>query len=122
MHGAPGIVFMGTRIAKVDEQTIAEILRDVPIKTLDDLGGGFLVGTYYLTQVFGVELLAEQCGVDEIAEQDGQLPPFGFWSATSGRWERGGSAIRGDWKAGVGSLAKGTVRGCPPSPDQALTV
>ena len=27
MHGASGIVFMGTRVAKVDEQAIAEILR-----------------------------------------------------------------------------------------------
>jgi hypothetical protein len=69
MHGALGIIFMGARVAKVDEQAIAEILRDVPLKALDDRGGGFLVGAHHLTQVFGVELLAELCGVDQIAEQ-----------------------------------------------------
>ena len=61
VHGALGIIFMGTGIAKVDEQAIAELLRDVPLKALDVLGGGLLVGAHHLTQVFGVELLAELC-------------------------------------------------------------
>ncbi len=122
MHGALGIIFMGARVAKVDEQTIAEILRDVPLKALDDLGGGLLIGAHYMTQVFGVELLAQPGGVDQIAEQHRQLPSFGFRSATSERWERGCSAVGGGWKAHIGSLAQDTVRGCPPPPDEPLTV
>jgi hypothetical protein len=30
VHGAPGIVFMGCRVAKIDQQAIAEILGDRP--------------------------------------------------------------------------------------------
>src|SRR5689334_4530663 len=43
-HSVLGTVFMGAWVAKVDEQASAEILRDVPLKVLDDLGGGFLEG------------------------------------------------------------------------------
>ena len=68
MHSTPGIVLMSTWVAKVDEQAIAQILRDVPLKALDDRSGGLLVGTHHLTQVFGVELLAQSSGVDQIAE------------------------------------------------------
>src|SRR5262249_29377743 len=42
-YGALGIVFMRLRIATVDQQAIAEILRDMPLKALDDLGAGGLV-------------------------------------------------------------------------------
>jgi hypothetical protein len=64
MHGALGIVLMGTRVAKVDEQAITQVLRNVPLKALDDLGGILLVGAHYMTQVFRVELLAQPGGVD----------------------------------------------------------
>ena len=63
-HGTLGIVFMGAWVATVDEQTITEILRDVPLKALDHLSGSLLVGTHHLAQVFGVELLAQPGGVD----------------------------------------------------------
>src|SRR4029453_15617065 len=93
MHGALGIVLMGARVAKVDEQAIAQILCDVPLKALDDRGGGLLIGATYMTQVFGVELLAQPGGVDQIAEQHRQLPSFGFRSATRERRERVYSAV-----------------------------
>jgi hypothetical protein len=75
-HAEPGphcplrIVLMGAWVAKVDEQAIAEILRYVPVKALDDLGGGLLIGAHHLAQVFGVELLAQTGGVNQVAEQD----------------------------------------------------
>ena len=58
-HGTLRVIFMRLRIAKVDEQAIAQILRNMPVKALDDLGTGGLVGAHDLAQVFGVELPAE---------------------------------------------------------------
>ena len=47
---------MRLRIAKIDQQAIAEILRDMPRKVLDDLGTGGLVGAHHLPQIFRIEL------------------------------------------------------------------
>ena len=55
-HGPLGVVFMRLRIAKVDQQAIAEILGDMAVKALDHLGTGRLVGAHDLAQVFWVEL------------------------------------------------------------------
>src|SRR5215475_3528423 len=43
-NGPLCIIFMRLGITIVDQQAIAEILRDVPVKMLDDLGTGRLVG------------------------------------------------------------------------------
>ena len=56
-HRPLGIVFMGLRIAKVDQQPIAEILCDVSFKAIDDRSTGLLIGPHNLAQLFGVELL-----------------------------------------------------------------
>ncbi len=40
---------MGDGKAKIDEQTIAKILRDMALIALSDLGRGFLIGAYHLT-------------------------------------------------------------------------
>jgi hypothetical protein len=67
---------MRLRIAKVDEQTVAEILRDVPVKTLDDRSAGGLVGLDYLTQVFRIQLPRESGGrvTAAILRRAGPLP------------------------------------------------
>ena len=44
-HGALGIVLMGLGIAKVDQQAVAQILRNMPLKALDHLGTGLLIGS-----------------------------------------------------------------------------
>jgi hypothetical protein len=64
-------------IAEVDQEPIPEILSDMPVEALDDLGALRLVDANDLAQVFRVEPTGEGGGVDQIAEQDGQLPPFG---------------------------------------------
>jgi hypothetical protein len=56
VHRAPGIVFMGRGIAKIDQQPITEILGDMACVVLDDLGRGLLVGADDCAQVFRVEL------------------------------------------------------------------
>jgi hypothetical protein len=37
MHGAPCIVFMGPRIAKIYDQPIPLVLRDIPVKSVHGL-------------------------------------------------------------------------------------
>ena len=59
MHAAQGIVFVRHRPAKVHQQPIAEILRDVARVLLNHRGGGRLIRPHDLAQVFGVELLRE---------------------------------------------------------------
>jgi hypothetical protein len=47
-HGAAGVVFMRLGIAKIHQQTIPEVLRNMAVKALDNGGGGRLVGAYHL--------------------------------------------------------------------------
>jgi hypothetical protein len=76
--GALRIVFMGLRIAKVDQQSIAEILGNMPVKAGDHLGAGLVIGLDHLTVVFRIELTREACGLHQVTKQDGQLAPFGI--------------------------------------------
>ena len=87
-HGALRIVFVGLRIAKVDEQAVAQILRDRPGKALDDGGAGGVVGTQHLAQVFGIELPGEAGRVGQIAEHHGELAAFGVGRRGGGRQGR----------------------------------
>ena len=59
-HGPLGVIFVRQGIAKVDEQAIAQILRDMPLKAGDHLGTGVLIGPHHLTQLFRVELAGER--------------------------------------------------------------
>jgi hypothetical protein len=86
MHGAPGVVFMRHRIAKVDQQPIAEVLCDMAFVTLDDRGRGLLVGADHGAQVFGVELAGELRGAHQVAEQHRELAAFGLWDTRLSRW------------------------------------
>ena len=82
VHRAPGIVFMGRGVAKIDQQAIAEILGDMARVLLDDRGRGLLVGAHHRTQVFRVELARELGGAHQVAEEHGELPSFGLlWTA-----------------------------------------
>ena len=91
-----GIVFMGLGIAKVDQESIPEKLRNVPVIALDHLGAGGLIGPDHVPVVFRVELAGERGGVHQVTEQHGELPAFGVRRA------------RGDW-GGLG-LRRSDVR------------
>ena len=85
VYRTPGIVFMGRGVAKIDQQAIAQVLGDMALILLDDLGRGLLVGAHHGAQVFGVELARELRGADQIAEQHRELPPFRFGGRASRR-------------------------------------
>src|SRR5881628_571400 len=45
VNGPGRLVFLRDRLAKVDQQTIAEILGDIPLVAFDDLGAHLLIGS-----------------------------------------------------------------------------
>lgn len=51
------IFLMGLRIAEIDQQAVAQVLRDVARVAFDDLGGQPLIGTHDLAIDLGVEAL-----------------------------------------------------------------
>ena len=84
-HGPLGIIFVGQGVAEVDEQAIAEILGDMPLKAGDHLGTGVLIGPHHLAQLFRVELRREHGRVDQVTKQHGELAAFGLWGMRRNR-------------------------------------
>jgi len=67
---------MCLRIAKIDEEAIAEILRNMPLKVPDDLCTRGLIGPHDLTQIFRIKPPSQSRGVNQVAEQDSELTAF----------------------------------------------
>src|SRR5262245_17947701 len=79
-------------VPKVHQQSIAQELSNVTVKTSDNLGANLLIRTYHVTPVFRVELAGELRRVHEVAEHDGQLSSF---SIANRRCSRGRFNTRG---------------------------
>src|SRR5262245_38059396 len=77
---------MRLRIAKIDEQSVAQILRDVPVKTLDDRSTGHLIRLDHLPQVFWIQLPREYGRVRQVTEQHGELAALSVGCLTSDYW------------------------------------
>ena len=78
MHRPLRIVFMRLWVAKVDQQTISKVLRNMPLVALNHLGRRLLIGPHDGPEVFRVKLPREHRRAHQVAEQHGQLPPFGL--------------------------------------------
>jgi len=76
-YGPLGIIFVCQGIAEVDEQAIAKILRNMPLKAGDHLGTGLLIGPHHRAQLFRVELAGERGRVHQVTEHDRELAAFG---------------------------------------------
>jgi hypothetical protein len=63
-------------IAEVDEQAIAEVLGDMPVKAGDHLGAGLLIGPHHGAEIFRVELAGEGGRVHQVTKQHGELAAF----------------------------------------------
>jgi hypothetical protein len=77
-HRPLGVILMGVRVAEVDEQPVAEVLRDMPLIAGDHLGAGVLVGPHHLPPRFRVELAGQHRRVYQITEQHRELAAFGL--------------------------------------------
>ena len=78
-HRPLGVILVRQGIAKVAQQPITKILRDMPLETRDHFGPGVLIGAHHLAPRFGVELTGQRGRVHQITEQHGELAPFGVW-------------------------------------------
>jgi hypothetical protein len=83
-HRALAGVFIRLRVAKVDQQTITQILRDISLIALNHLGTDPLIGPYHLAQLFGVQLCGQGSRIDQIAKQHRELTAFGHGSRAFG--------------------------------------
>jgi hypothetical protein len=54
-NGPVGIILMGGRITEIDEDAVAEILRDMPIEVLDYGARDLLVGLDQFAQILWIE-------------------------------------------------------------------
>ena len=108
-----GLIVMGLRVTKVDEQPVAQMLRDLAPKALDHLRTGGLVGLEHRQQVFRIELASERCRAHQIADQHRELAAFGF----RGREPFGGPGqkryVLVGWRRGGGQYLRRTRTACP---------
>jgi hypothetical protein len=76
-RGSLRIIFVRLRIAEVDQDTVADVVRDEAIEPRHHAGDAAVVGGDHLAQVLGIEAAAERRRTDKIGEHDGQLAALG---------------------------------------------
>ena len=108
-HRPLGIIFVRPGIAKVHQQPIAQILRNMALKALDDRGTGGLVHPHHVPQVFRIQLRRERCRLHQVTEQHRELAALGvrrvessWWRGRVGQWHYGGGRRRHRLESGRG--------------------
>ena len=99
-HGPLGVIFVRLGVPEVDQEAIAEILGDMPLKAGDHLGAGLLIGPHHLAQVFRIELTGEHGRVHQVTEQHGELAAFrlrGTMFGSGGLFWQGGDVLLEGW-------------------------
>jgi hypothetical protein len=86
LHRPAGVVLMRLGIAKVDQQPIAQILCDIPLQALDHFVTGLLIGPHDRPVIFGIELAGQGGGIDEVAEQHGELAALRLCRTRCATW------------------------------------
>src|SRR5215472_5282641 len=75
-HRPLGVVLVGARIAEIDENAVAHVLRDKSIEAADDIGDSAVIGGDDLAVILGIEARGERGRADEIVEHHRQLAAF----------------------------------------------
>ena len=109
----PGVVLVRLGIAKVDQEPIPEILRDIAVKALDHRGTGVLVRSHHLALVFRVKPPGQAGRVDQITEQYGELAAFGVRRRRTGEASPCGEATADVAAGGTGEAVVGALDGPP---------
>ena len=89
-YGPLGVVFMGLRPSEIDEQAIAERLRDIAAETDNFVADRLLVPRDDVLHVLRVEPRGELGRIHEVGEHHGELAPLGL-PALRGRLRRRGN-------------------------------
>jgi hypothetical protein len=77
-QGTLRVVLVRSGPSEVDQQTISEILGNVTLVASEDLAADALIGLHELAQFLWIQPVRQCRGAHQIAEQDGELAPFGF--------------------------------------------
>jgi len=83
------IVFVGSRVAEIDQDAVTHILGDKALEPGDHFSDGTVVSGDDLAQILGIEPRGKCGRADEIAEHHRQLPTLGFGCCRHGSTERG---------------------------------
>jgi hypothetical protein len=68
-----GVILVRLRPAEVDDQPVAQVLRDMAGVAFNDGTAGLLVAAHQIAQRFGIQPLRQSSRADEVAEQHGEL-------------------------------------------------
>jgi len=72
-HRSLGLVLMGARVAEIDENAVAHVLRDKPVVAPDRRAAPVLKRRDHIAQIFGVHPGRERGRPHQVAEHYGQL-------------------------------------------------
>ena len=76
-HCAFGVVFVGDRIAKVDDNSVSLKLGNKPAEALHDRQGQVLIAALQQSKVFGIKLLGQRRVADQIDKKAREIASFG---------------------------------------------
>jgi hypothetical protein len=86
---ALGIVLMRSRVAEVDQNSVAHVFGDKTIEPGDRISNSPVVCSDDLAQILGIEPPRERGRTDQVAEHHRQLSPFGIgWRRCIARCRR----------------------------------
>ncbi len=85
-------------MTKINQQSIAEIFRQMSIKAGDDLNACLLIRAHYLAEFFGIELFREGRRAYQVTKHYGKLPTFSIGRRMlRGTWFRLSTLDFGPW-------------------------
>ena len=73
-HRALGIVFVGARIAEINQHAVAHVFGDEPVEAAHRFRCAAVIGADHLAQLLGIEPRCHRRRADQIAEHHRQLP------------------------------------------------
>ncbi|MGY3035665.1 hypothetical protein ACVIIV_004835 [Bradyrhizobium sp. USDA 4354] len=96
-HGAFGLIFVGAWIAKIGQDTVAHVLRDVPFEPSDRARHRALIGPQDFGHFLRIEPSRERGRVDQVDKHHGKLAALGLGckrtvSGGNGRDDRNGGS------------------------------
>src|SRR5262245_32819394 len=82
--GAPSVVFMRQRIAKIGQETVCKIADNMSIKVSYNCHTGIMIGSYHFWQCFRDPLAVNRRCQEQMTKQYAHLAMFGYWGGTRG--------------------------------------
>ena len=99
-HRTLGLVLMGARVAEIDEDAVAHVLRDKAVVAPDRRAAPALIRRDHIAQIFGVHPGGECRRSHQVAKHHGQLAALGL--RRRGGRDRRGQNRRGDRQVALG--------------------